>query len=46
VIEAMLESLGANLVKMHAPFQPEGGAYGHGERDHVDSNASVHRHER
>jgi urease accessory protein len=47
VIEAMLESLGANLVKMRAPFQPEGGAYSsHGERHHVHSDASVHRHER
>jgi urease accessory protein len=47
VIEAMLESLGANLVKMRAPFQPEGGAYSsHGERQHVHSDASVHRHER
>ena len=47
VIEAMLESLGASLVKMRAPFQPEGGAYSsHGERHHVHSDASVHRRER
>ena len=46
VIEAMLEGFGANLVKMRAPFQPEGGAYGgHGEHHHVHSDASVHRHE-
>ena len=46
VIEAMLESLGANLMKMHAPFQPEGGAYSsHGERHHVHSDTSVHHHE-
>ena len=47
VIEAMLEGLGANLVKIRAPFQPEGGAYSsHGERHHVHSDASVHRRER
>jgi urease accessory protein len=47
VIEAMLESLGADLVKLRAPFQPEGGAYSsHGERHPVRSDASVHRHER
>ena len=47
VIEAMLEGLGANLVKVRAPFQPEGGAYsGHGEQHHaVHSDSSVHRHE-
>ena len=46
VIEAMLEGLGASLVKVRAPFQPEGGAYGgHGEHHHVHSDASVHRHE-
>jgi urease accessory protein len=46
VIEAMLEGLGANLVKVRAPFQPEGGAYSsHGEHQHVQSDAGVHRHE-
>jgi urease accessory protein len=46
VIEGMLEGLGANLVKVRAPFQPEGGAYGnHGERHHVSLEASGHRHE-
>ena len=46
VIEAMLEGLGANLVKVRAPFQPEGGAYSsHGEHQHVHSDASVHHHE-
>jgi urease accessory protein len=34
VIEAMLEGLGASLVKVRAPFQPEGGAYGgHGHHE-------------
>jgi len=41
VIEDMLRGFGADLIKVQAPFQPEGGAYGsqghhhsHGERDH------------
>src|ERR1700758_4897517 len=38
VIEAMLEGLGANLVKVRSPFQPEGGAYSsHTAHDHVHS---------
>jgi urease accessory protein len=41
VIEDMLRRFGADLVKVRAPFQPEGGAYGshgyhhsHGEHGH------------
>jgi urease accessory protein len=30
VLEAMLVGLGAELVRVIAPFRPEGGAYGHG----------------
>lgn len=46
VIEAMLEGFGANLVKVRAPFQPEGGAYGsHAEHHHLHSDTSAHRHE-
>jgi urease accessory protein len=39
VIEKMLHGFGANLVKVQAPFQPEGGAYsGHGHyHNHDDS---------
>jgi len=37
VIAAMLRQLGAELVPLSAPFNPEGGAYEHG---------SGHRHER
>jgi len=39
VIENMLGGFGANLVKVHAAFQPEGGAYGgHGHlHDHDDA---------
>lgn len=44
VIETMLYGFGAELVKVRAPFQPEGGAYGgHGHRhDHEESG---HHHE-
>ena len=40
VIEDMLHELGADLVKVQAPFQPEGGAYSsHGHSyNHNDSN--------
>jgi len=39
VIEEMLCSLGADLTKMMAPFQPEGGAYGgQGHHDAHDDN--------
>ena len=31
VIEAMLVGLGAAVAHVDAPFEPEGGAYGHGE---------------
>ena len=30
VLAHMLEGLGADLARVHAPFAPEGGAYGHG----------------
>jgi urease accessory protein len=36
VIEDMLHSFGANLVKVEVPFQPEGGAYGGHHHDHDD----------
>jgi urease accessory protein len=44
VIEAMLHGFGAELVKVRAPFQPEGGAYGsHGH--HHDHEDIGHHHE-
>ena len=46
VVEAMLESLGANLVRMNAPFQPEGGAYSSHGDSHMHSDASALRHDR
>jgi len=44
VIEDMLHGFGADLIKVQAPFQPEGGAYrGHGHRH--DDPESGHHHE-
>ncbi len=34
VIEAMLTGLGATVSHVDAPFDPEGGAYGHGHEGH------------
>jgi urease accessory protein len=34
VIEDMLESLGATVRHVEAPFDPEGGAYSHDDRPH------------
>ena len=45
VIEAMLKGFGANLVRVHAPFQPEGGAYQHHGQRHDHDEGRVH-HER
>src|SRR5262249_49608855 len=46
VIEDMLISFGAKLLKIEAPFQPEGGAYGathsHDHRHHDDHHHHDH----
>jgi urease accessory protein len=43
VIEHMLHGFGADLVVVHAPFQPEGGAYaGHGHHHHHGDRGSHH----
>ena len=50
VLENMLRGLGAAIVHLMAPFQPEGGAYGHGRTHghvhshdpHHDPNAHIH----
>ena len=42
VIEDMLHGFGAELVKLQAPFQPEGGAYGSHDHSH---SGSGHHHE-
>src|SRR6202795_2135360 len=34
VIEAMVRGLGARVVEIEAPFDPEGGAYAHAVHDH------------
>jgi urease accessory protein len=45
VIEHMLCGFRAELTKVHAPFQPEGGAYGGGHGDHHSHNDAGHHHE-
>ncbi|MEM9061271.1 MAG: urease accessory protein UreE [Pseudomonadota bacterium] len=54
VLEDMLRRLGATITHVEAPFQPEGGAYGHGRTHghshshdpHADPNAHIpHRHD-
>jgi urease accessory protein len=45
VIEEMLHGFGADLRKVHAPFQPEGGAYGgHGHHHTHDNEGNRHHH--
>jgi urease accessory protein len=43
VIENMLHGLGADLAKVHTPFQPERGAYGDGGHHH-HHDAVEHHH--
>jgi len=46
VIEDMLKGLGATVAPVLAAFDPEGGAYGHGEtHDHHDHGEHEHSHE-
>lgn len=42
VIEDMLRGFGAELVQLQAPFQPEGGAYGHSHSDDHDEGGHHH----
>ena len=43
VLEGMLAGLGAQLVKLNAPFEPEAGAYAHGHQHPGDgSGARIH----
>ena len=44
VIEEMLRGFGAELLKIEAPFQPEGGAYGSGEHGHNHHGDDGHHH--
>lgn len=53
VLRDMLEKLGATVREVCEPFQPEGGAYGHGRTHghshshdpHEDPNAHLHGHD-
>ena len=44
VIEEMLHRFGAEVVRVQAPFQPEGGAYS-GDGHHRDHDHAGHHHE-
>ena len=44
VIRHMLETLGASLDEVEAPFTPEGGAYGHGRTHSHEHGATAHAH--
>ncbi|WP_146689798.1 urease accessory protein UreE [Bradyrhizobium canariense] len=44
VIEAMVKGLGARVVEIEAPFDPEGGAYAGGGHDHVAEDHHHHDH--
>ena len=43
VIEAMVKGLGARVIEIEAPFDPEGGAYAGGGHDHVPEG-DPHQH--
>jgi urease accessory protein len=45
VIEDMLRGFGAELAKVQAPFQPEGGAYGNGHGHHHGHGDGEHHHD-
>jgi urease accessory protein len=47
VIEAMVKGLGARVIEIEAPFDPEGGAYAessHGAHDHGHDHGQHHGH--
>jgi urease accessory protein len=49
VIEAMVKGLGARVIEIEAPFDPEGGAYagaahGHAHEDHAHHDQAGHDH--
>jgi len=49
VIEAMVKGLGARVIEIEAPFDPEGGAYAsaghdHGQDDHRNRDRAGHDH--
>jgi urease accessory protein len=44
VIEAMVKGLGARVVEIEAPFDPEGGAYADPAHDHAHDDHAHHHH--
>jgi urease accessory protein len=44
VIEAMVKGLGARVIEIEAPFDPEGGAYAGGGHAHAESDAHATSH--
>jgi urease accessory protein len=44
VIEAMVQGLGARVIEIEAPFDPEGGAYAYAETVHAHADAHSHAH--
>jgi urease accessory protein len=42
VIEAMVKGLGARVIEIEAPFDPEGGAYAGGSQAHAAESAHAH----
>jgi urease accessory protein len=44
VIEAMVKGLGARIIEIEAPFDPEGGAYAGGGHAHAESHAHATSH--
>jgi urease accessory protein len=44
VIEAMVKGLGARVIEIEAPFDPEGGAYAGGGHDHAPEPHAGHDH--
>jgi urease accessory protein len=44
VIEAMVKGLGARIIEIEAPFDPEGGAYAGGGHAHAENHAHAESH--
>jgi urease accessory protein len=44
VIEAMVKGLGARIIEIEAPFDPEGGAYASSHADASEAHAQAHAH--
>ena len=44
VIEAMVKGLGARVIEIEAPFDPEGGAYAGGGHGHAQEDQAAHDH--